>query len=391
MKFQSLLRQLEEERLGITELLRDASLRDGLRTEAEALSILYADFVETLRELISASVTEVRSPEWQSQLRLYTDDGQGVWLRILNFDLAYGWEYLGPPRRLIPTKAIKRTQRILVSALQLGFGGLLEGPAATGKTECVKELSRLVGRQIHVFNCSESVEWPRLSALIRGAAASGLWLSLDELNRTRPSVLAQIPPALTSINQAIALGRAKASVDGEEFPLHNASSLALFATLNPNYVGRVALPESLRSLFRSIALLSPDSEDIVKVSLTASGFRSPAALAHAMVGSMAQAKLILSAQHHYDFRLRAVRATLESIGALKETTLESSIVATAVEETNRPQLIPSDVNIFSNIIPAFFGPNKAFKSADSQFHAGMPSSSYSFSRRRYFSCYAVLR
>lgn len=42
--------------------------------------------------------------------------------------------------------------RILVKAVESGFCGLLEGPAATGKTECIKELARHLGTQVsHSF------------------------------------------------------------------------------------------------------------------------------------------------------------------------------------------------------------------------------------------------
>lgn len=37
----------------------------------------------------------------------------------------------------------------------MGFGGNPYGPAGTGKTESVKALGGLFGRQVLVFNCDE--------------------------------------------------------------------------------------------------------------------------------------------------------------------------------------------------------------------------------------------
>lgn len=40
----------------------------------------------------------------------------------------------------------------------MGLGGNPYGPAGTGKTESVKALGTLLGRQVLVFNCDEVIE-----------------------------------------------------------------------------------------------------------------------------------------------------------------------------------------------------------------------------------------
>ncbi len=48
----------------------------------------------------------------------------------------------------------------------MGFGGNLYGPAGTGKTESVKALGGLFGRQVLVFNCDEVLPLTRLSVML---------------------------------------------------------------------------------------------------------------------------------------------------------------------------------------------------------------------------------
>ena len=47
----------------------------------------------------------------------------------------------------------------------MGMGGNPYGPAGTGKTESVKALGGLFGRQVLVFNCDEVLQW-RISRLL---------------------------------------------------------------------------------------------------------------------------------------------------------------------------------------------------------------------------------
>lgn len=43
----------------------------------------------------------------------------------------------------------------MLSGMHMGLGGNPYGPAGTGKTESVKALGGLFGRQVLVFNCDE--------------------------------------------------------------------------------------------------------------------------------------------------------------------------------------------------------------------------------------------
>ena len=87
--------------------------------------------------------------------------------------------------------------------------------------------------------------------------------------------------------------------------------------MNPMYSGRTELPDNLKSLFRPISMIIPDSMLISEILLYSYGFFEAKSLSNKILYTFYLAKQQLSQQVHYDFGLRAIKIILSSAGVLK--------------------------------------------------------------------------
>ena len=339
-----------------TTVLRD--LEPLHRKKCEHLITEFVHQRDKTEQLINGGADSPGHYLWLLQMRYDFDASvsplERMQIKVANATLAYGFEYLGVPDRLVRTPLTDRCFLTLSQALCQRLGGSPYGPAGTGKTESVKALGLQLGRFTLVFNCDDTFDFQAMGRIFLGLSQVGAFGCFDEFNRLEERILSAVSQQI----QNIQVGLRKRALDpsaeidliGRRLKVHPLTGM--FITMNPGYAGRSNLPDNLKKLFRSVAMSKPDKEIIAEVMLFSQGFAEAKTLSRQTVPFFDTCSVRMSKQPHYDFGLRALKSVLVSSGGLKRLRLaagddhaanfEPQIIVQSLRETIAPKLVRED-------------------------------------------------
>ncbi|XP_055895255.1 cytoplasmic dynein 2 heavy chain 1-like isoform X1 [Biomphalaria glabrata] len=373
------LRDLQNEVMGQLEGYTNVDLEGVQSTEANVLQLkLKALILDTIHnmdvvdQLVAANVKSVQEWQWQKQLRYYIrKDGVCV-MQMVDSEFEYTFEYQGNAAKLVHTPLTDKCYLTLTQGMHMGLGGNPYGPAGTGKTESVKALGGLFGRQVLVFNCDEGIDVKSMGRIFIGLVKCGAWGCFDEFNRLEEAVLSAVSMQIQVIQDAIK-NKAKA-IELLERNVNIDHNSGIFITMNPagkGYGGRQKLPDNLKQLFRPVAMTKPDNDLIAEVILFSEGFKQAKNLGRKLVSIFNLSKELLTPQQHYDWGLRALKTVLSGCGNLLQLSkksgnvkvdanLEAKLVVQALRINTLSKLTFADSSRFDALVRDVF-PGVEFK------------------------------
>ncbi|VDD80599.1 unnamed protein product [Mesocestoides corti] len=347
----------------LSETIR-SNLSKMQRLKINGLVVIEVHQRDIIDKLYKTGCRDTNSFDWLAQLRFYWEkEEDDCFVKQTNASFRYGYEYLGNSGRLVITSLTDRCYITLTTALNLNRGGSPKGPAGTGKTETTKDLGKNLGDYVIVINCSDGLDFKSMGRMFSGLAQTGAWGCFDEFNRINIEVLSVVAQQILAVLSALAsMPKGKGTPADIRFMFEGRMiklvwSCGIFITMNPGYAGRTELPDNLKSMFRPIAMVVPDSTMIAEITLFAEGFDSCKVLAKKVFTLYSLSTQQLSKQDHYDFGLRALISVLRYAGRKKRANPgmhDEEILLLSMNDMNLAKLTSVDLPLFKDIVSDLF-------------------------------------
>lgn len=150
-----------------------------------------------------------------------------------------------------------------------------------------------------------------------GIVQQGAWGCFDGIHRLKIEVLSSITQHILSTFSTLAADSKTTIIENRNITL--ISTCGIFITTCLDYEGNNGwnLPDNLKSKFRTVSMIVPDSKLIAETVLFTEGFKDAKNLANKISVLFTLCKQLLSKQSFYEYGLRSTIELIKYAGKLK--------------------------------------------------------------------------
>lgn len=214
----------------ISATIRSSEISNLNRMTLKSLCIQDIHSRDITKQLITNKRIDVDDFEWIGQLRYYWIEKEVI-AKLFNATFRYGYEYLGNFQRVVMTPLTERCYRAILLAYQQQLNTSIEGPTATGKSETIKDISKALAIQLKVFDCTPDLDYRTISRFLKGIAASGVWLCLEDFSRIELKTISVVTQQIRTIQMALKKQMHTFMIDGMDLKLNQQCNICIM--LNP--------------------------------------------------------------------------------------------------------------------------------------------------------------
>ncbi|CAA9989483.1 dynein beta chain, putative [Plasmodium knowlesi strain H] len=122
-------------------------------------------------------------------INLMINKSMTLYLHYFNNKRKYAYEYQGNTNRLVITPLTEKCFYSCLFSLDNFFVNAIKGETGVGKSETIKDFSRMFGTNIISINCNNNNTSKYIGNILSGILQSGFWCCFDEFNRIDESVI----------------------------------------------------------------------------------------------------------------------------------------------------------------------------------------------------------
>jgi dynein heavy chain len=227
-------------------------------------------FKNIIKTLVREDVVSITDFNWLKFLHIKLD-GENCNIRIFNMEMEYGYEYVGLQNNFIVSPVTERMIISLANCVDDKKPFIIYGLPESGKKETLISFSKILGKSIFIFKCSQNFDQKSFHKLLYGGQKAGNWLLLDNIENISKENLSAIAQDILIVHWNIQDPKADFYLPYDKIPINK--NTRIICTTRLHKISNInILSENTKYSFRFIGQSVPDLYFMINSSLKNLGF-----------------------------------------------------------------------------------------------------------------------